>query len=132
MLTVLIPCFNEEKLLKESFNQILKSIKFCKIKKYEIIFIDDGSLDKSLSICKEIRARNKNIKIIQNKKNYGIGYNFFKGIKKSKEKYLIQIPADNSHPSKEIVKLLKFMKSNYDIVTTYYSNNSQRSKFRNF
>ena len=131
MLSVIIPCFNEEKLVKKSFLEIEKALKLSKISKYEIIFIDDGSKDKSYLIIKKLSKKNKNIKIIKNMKNYGIGYNFFKGVKISKGKYLIQIPADNSHPSKEISKILKLINKKYDLVTTYYSNNAERSTFRN-
>ncbi len=131
MLSVIVPFYNEEKLIKKSFLEILKALKYSKIRKYEVIFIDDGSQDKSLSIVKNLKKKNKNIKIFENKKNFGIGYNFFKGISKSKGKYLIQIPSDNSHPSKEIFKIIKFVNKDYDIVTTYYSNNVQRSYFRN-
>ena len=131
MLSVIIPCFNEEKLVKNSLLEILKAIKLSKINKYEIIFIDDGSEDRSCLIVERFRKNNKNIKIIKNKKNFGIGYNFFKGVQKSKEKYLIQIPADNSHPSIEISKILKLINKKYDLVTTYYSNNAERSYFRN-
>ena len=131
MLTVIIPCFNEETLVKKSFVQIFKALKYSKILKYEIIFIDDGSKDKSLSIVQKLQKQNKKIKILINKKNYGIGYNFFKGISKSKGKYLIQIPADNSHPFKEISKIIKLYKKDYDIVTTFYSNSAQRSFLRN-
>ena len=131
MLSVVIPCYNEEKLVKKTISEILKAIKFCKIKKYEIIFIDDGSKDRSLEIVKKSFKKSKKIRIYKNEKNFGIGYNFFKGVSKSKEKYLILIPSDNSHPASEISKILKFTNSEYDIVTTYYSNNDQRSFFRN-
>ena len=131
MLSVIIPCYNEETLVKKSFVEIFKALKDSKITQYEIIFFDDGSIDSSLSIVENLQRQNKKIKIIRNKKIYGIGYNFFKGISKSKGKYLIQIPADNSHPSKEISKILKLYGKGYDIVTTYYSNNAQRSFFRN-
>ena len=53
MLSVIIPCYNEEKLVKKTISEVLKAIKFCKIKKYEIVFIDDGSKDKSLEIVKK-------------------------------------------------------------------------------
>ena len=82
-------------------------------------------------LLENFKKQNKKIKILINKKNYGIGYNFFKGISKSKGKYLIQIPADNSHPFKEISKIIQFNKKDYDIVTTFYSNSAQRSFFRN-
>ena len=132
MLSVIIPCFNEEKLIEASIAEVLKAINNCKIKIYEIIFIDDGSNDKSLAIVKKIQRKNKKIKIFINKKNFGIGYTFFKGIKHCKGKYLIQIPSDNSHPASEISKILKLTNKGYDIVTTFYSNNYERSAFRNF
>ena len=56
---------------------------------------------------------------------------FLKVYLKSKGKYLIQIPADNSHPFKEISKIISLKNQNYDIVTTFYSNNTERSFFRN-
>ena len=131
MLSVIIPCYNEEKHVNKTFIEIFKALKNCKIKNYEIIFIDDGSKDTSLSIVKKIKNKNKKIIIVKNKKNRGIGYNFFAGVSKSKGKYLIQIPADNSHPCKEISKIINFTNRDHDIVTTYYTNNTQRSFFRN-
>ena len=38
MLSIIIPCYNEEKLVKKTFSEVLKAIKFCRIKNYEIIF----------------------------------------------------------------------------------------------
>ena len=122
MLSILVPCYNEELLVKSSFKEIIKSLKSNKIKKYEIILIDDGSVDKSLTIVEKLQEKN----------NYGMGYNFFTGNKKSKGKYLILLPADNSHPASEISKMLNYIGSDYDLVTTYYSNhNKSRSIFRN-
>ena len=108
MLSVVIPCFNEETLVKKSFTEIFKALKDSKIIQYEIIFFDDGSKDSSLSIVENLQRQNKKIKIIRNKKNYGIGYNFFKGISKSKGKYLIQIQQIIRTHQKKLVKYLNF------------------------
>ena len=70
MLSVIVPFYNEEKLIKKSFLEILKALKYSKIRKYEVIFIDDGSQDKSLSIVKNLKKKNKKIKIFENKKNF--------------------------------------------------------------
>ena len=131
MLSIIIPCYNEEKLVKKTFSEVLKAIKFCRIKNYEIIFIDDCSKDKSFEIVNKNFKNFKKIKIYKNEKNFGIGYNFYKGVSKSKERYLILIPSDNSHPATEISKIFQFLNSEYDIVTTYYSNSNERSLFRN-
>jgi len=130
MLSVIIPCYNEEKLVKKTISEVLKAIKFCKVKKYEIIFIDDGSKDKSLEIVKKNFKKLKKIKIYKNEKNFGIGFVFFKGVKIVKGNYLILIPEDNSHKSKEISKMISFYNKNYDFVTTYYQNSGERRKFR--
>ena len=130
MLSILIPCLNEETLINKTFKEIFKSLKKLKIKKYEIIFIDDGSSDKSLNFARKIKKKNKKIIISINKKNFGLGYNFFKGIKLAKGNYFIFIPCDNSHPSNEISKILKYMNSKYDLTTTYYSNRSKQNFIR--
>ena len=67
MLSVIIPCYNEEKHVNKTFIEIFKALKNCKIKNYEIIFIDDGSKDTSLSIVKKIKNKNKKIIIVKNK-----------------------------------------------------------------
>ena len=46
-LSIVVPCFNEESNLANTYNEIIKSLKKSKIKKYEIIFIDDCSTDKT-------------------------------------------------------------------------------------
>ena len=130
MLSVIIPCYNEEKLVKKSISEILKAIKFCKIKKYEIIFIDDGSKDRSLKIVKKSFKKSEKIRIYKNEKNFGIGYVFFRGVKLARGNYLILIPSDNPHKPREISKVINYYNKDYDIVTTYYTNSGERPIFR--
>ena len=130
MLTILIPCFNEETLIEKTFTQVNKSLKILDIKNYEIIFIDDGSTDKSFEKINEIAKIDERVITIKNKRNYGLGYNIQKGIRISRGDYFIFIPGDNSHSSNEIIKILEFINSNYDLITTYYSNRSEQSFLR--
>ena len=62
MLTVIIPCFNEETLVKKSFVQIFKALKYSKILKYEIIFIDDGSKDEVFRLYKNFKNKIKKLR----------------------------------------------------------------------
>lgn len=130
MLSILIPCFNEEKLLQKSYIEIIKSLKNLNIKNYEIIFIDDGSKDNTLNLIKKIKKINNKVNIFVNKKNMGLGYNFKKGLKNSKGKYFILIPSDNSHRSSQIIKIFKYIDKGYDLITTYYSNRYKQNFFR--
>ncbi len=130
MLSILLPCYNEEKLLIKSYLEVIKSLKNLKIKNYEIIFIDDGSTDNSINLIKKLKRKNKKVKLLINKKNMGLGYNFKKGLKISKGEYFIFIPSDNSHSSSQIIKILKYKDKDYDFITTYYTNRFKQNFFR--
>ena len=55
MLSVIIPCYNEETLVEKSFIEIIKALKDSKIAKYEIIFFDDNSQDNSLEVVNKYK-----------------------------------------------------------------------------
>ena len=74
-LTIILPLYNEEKRLKESFKKISKFLANNRIKIKELIFVDDGSTDNSSEMIKKYikrnNLRNKNLKLINYKKNKG-------------------------------------------------------------
>ncbi len=120
MLTVIIPCFNEEERLLNSFLEVKKTLEVINITDYEIIIVDDGSTDQSFEIAKNISNLNLNTLVFQNKKNLGLGYVFFKGVKIATGNYIIYVPSDNSHKSEELSKLFSYYNKNYDFVSTFY------------
>ena len=131
MLSFIVPCLNEEELVEKSIKEIIKAIHLVNLKDYEIIIIDDYSTDTTWEIISNLKKKNKNIKLIRNHRNLGLGYNFKKGYEISKKDNIILIPSDNSHSAKEISKIISNIGKNFDVVTTYYSNTSQRSFLRN-
>lgn len=131
MLSFIVPCLNEEELVEKSIREIVKAIHLVNLKDYEIIIIDDYSTDSTWQIISNLKKKNKNIKLIRNHRNLGLGYNFKKGYEISKKDNIILIPSDNSHSAEEISKIISNIDKNFDVVTTYYSNTSQRSFLRN-
>ena len=127
-ISFIIPSYNESKKILKTINEITQAIKKINIKKYEIIVIDDNSTDSTLKILKNTKI--KNLIIYKNKNNLGFGGSIKKGFKLAKNKKISWIPGDNSHPHKEIEKILNDYKLNLDIVSTYYSNSNQRAFYR--
>ncbi len=130
-LSIVVPCFNEESNLANTYNEIIKSLKKSKIKKYEIIFIDDCSIDKTKLIIKKISKKNKNIKILTNKKNLGLGASVLRGYKIARSDYCTYVPGDNSHPSKGLVMIYKkidFKKKN--IIIPFVPDTASRNFLR--
>ena len=125
MISIVVPCYCEKKNIFATLNQIILSLKLVKIKNYEIIVIDDCSVDNSFELIKKKYKKNKKFKIFKNKKNLGFGGTIKKGIDLSNYNNSMFIPGDNSHPKSEIIKFLKNI-NKYDIFSTHYINNKDR------
>ena len=132
MISFIVACFNEEKNILKTVNSIKKAVIKCKIKKYEILIINDKSTDNSYKILKKNFSKKlKKIKIFSNKLNLGYGGCIKKGINFSRGKYVIWVPGDNSHKPEELSKIL-ILKNRYDIISTFYTNTETRNRFRDF
>ena len=94
-LSIVIPVYNSEKILPTLLNSILKKIPK-KIKKYEIILVNDCSFDQSWKIIKKFSSK-KNIKGINLKYNYGQHYAIFTGLKYAKGNQIICMDDDMQH-----------------------------------
>lgn len=123
-LTVLIPLYNKEKLIKLALNQTIKLVKDLD---YEIIVIENESTDNSKQeIEKYLKNCNENIKLISTKKGLGIALKA--GIELSNKEYLTCIPADFSTGTSEI----NFFKlaTNLDYVISTRTHDLSNSKQR--
>ena len=98
--SIIIPCFNEKKTIK----QLIKKVDKINIKK-EIIIIDDGSFDGTTTILKKIK--NKNIKVIYKKKNGGKGSAIKKALKFIKGDLVLIQDADLEYNPNDYYKLIK-------------------------
>tara|TARA_B100001287_G_scaffold273053_1_gene275802 strand:+ start:1006 stop:1704 length:699 start_codon:yes stop_codon:yes gene_type:complete len=127
MITFIVCAFNEEKNILNTINEIENACNKNSISEYEIICIDDGSIDNTYSILNNLNS--SNIRIIKNIKNLGYGASVKVGAKEANKEYITWIPGDNSHPASEISKLLVLLKK-YDIISTFYSNSHERDSFR--
>lgn len=131
MYSFIVPCYNEGQSVEDTCKEIILALKGLKKKlDYEIIIIFDSGNIETLNKIKVIKKKNKRIKFIKNKNNLGYGGSVKRGIFFSKNKYIMWIPGDNSHPASEILKLIK-RAFDFDLVSTYYPNTKSRSLFRN-
>ncbi|MBI5206332.1 MAG: glycosyltransferase, partial [Candidatus Firestonebacteria bacterium] len=114
-LSIIIPLFNEAPCLQELFSEVSSAVIPLNIK-YEIIFVDDGSLDNSFSVLKEIHEKYPSIvKIIQFRKNYGKSAALSEGFKLALGKIIITMDADLQDDPKEIPNFLNTINEGYDL-----------------
>ena len=92
-ISLIIPCYNYEKLLIKNYHKLQKKIKNIN-EDFEIIYIDDGSTDKTYKKLNFLKKKNKKIKIIKNRFNFGKSYSLIRGIKHSKYNKIVIYDCD--------------------------------------
>lgn len=89
-LSIIVPIYNGEQYISECLNSILYSKK----DSFEVIIVNDGSTDNSLTICKEYLEKDNRIKLI-NQNNYGVSCSRNKGIEQAVGKYIMFVDCDD-------------------------------------
>ena len=113
--SIVVPVFNEEEVLNEFYKRL--TIAMDKLKeKYEIIFVNDGSIDNSLEIMKKLHSNDKRIKIISFSRNFGHQMAITAGIDYASGEAVVTIDADLQDPPEMIPELIKKWKEGYDVV----------------
>jgi glycosyltransferase involved in cell wall biosynthesis len=127
-LSLVIPVYNEEENL-ENLNQKIKEVLTNSGYQYEIIFVNDGSIDKSFEILKKIAAFGPDIKIINFRKNFGQTAALAAGINHAQGEIIVPLDADLESNPADIPKLLAKIKEGYDIVSGWRKNRWQNKFF---
>ncbi|NOZ47731.1 MAG: glycosyltransferase [Chlorobi bacterium] len=116
-LSIVVPLFNEDESLKELFEWIERVVE-AEHYEWEVIFIDDGSNDKSWEIIEELAHSSKNVKGIKFQRNYGKSAALHSAFQISKGEVVITMDADMQDSPDEIPGLYKMVKEeNWDIVS---------------
>jgi glycosyltransferase involved in cell wall biosynthesis len=116
LLSVVIPLLNEEEnipYLYAELNEVMASIKGG----YELIFIDDGSKDKSLQLLKELQEKDEHVVIINFRKNFGQTAAMAAGFDYALGEVIVTMDADLQNDPHDIPLLLEKIKEGNDVVT---------------
>ncbi len=128
-ISYIVPAYNEEKNIKDTLSDLLDLKKDFPHLIFEIIVINDGSIDHTEKIIKKNFKNNKLISYYKNNHNLGLGETLKKGISLAKNERFIFIPGDNDL-SREILKKLLSSIDDADIIMTYFMNDDIRGKTR--
>lgn len=118
-ISVVIPLYNEEESLPELqawIQRVMKANGFS----YEIIFVNDGSTDRSWQVIEELASSHKEVKGIKFRRNYGKSPALFCGFEKAEGDVVITMDADLQDSPDEIPELYRMItKDGYDLVSGY-------------
>lgn len=122
-ISVVVPIYNEEESLRECNNRLLNVLDNIQ-SDYEIIYVNDGSKDTSLTILKELAKNNKKIKVLSFSRNFGHQAAVSAGIEHSKGNCVVLIDGDLQDPPELISDMISKWNEGFDVV---YGKRSKRN-----
>jgi len=114
-LSIISPVYNEEEHIVELYFRLSKVLSKLD-KPYEIIFVDDGSTDRTYPLIKDLKLQDDKIKIIRFMRNFGKHLALMSGFNQAKGKVIVSIEGNLKSPPEQIPNLLEKLDKGYDVV----------------
>lgn len=119
LISLVVPCYNEEDAIPLFYEAIKKQIKKMDYVDFELIFINDGSKDKTLEIIRELSRKDKVVRYVSFSRNFGKEAAMYAGFKNSKGDYVTTMDVDLQDPPYLLESMYKGIKEEgYDCVAT--------------
>lgn len=120
LLTVIVPCYNEEENVKFFYEELMKNQSFFTSKglEVEVLYIDDGSKDKTVEEVKKLRKKAENVHLVSFSRNFGKEAAIYAGFQKAKGDYVVMMDADLQDPPSLLPEMFSYLEQGYDSVAT--------------
>ncbi|MDD3242006.1 MAG: glycosyltransferase family 2 protein [Bacilli bacterium] len=134
MISVVVPCYNEEEALPHFYKEIVKIAKEMDDKvDFEFLFVNDGSKDDTLDMLRDLSKRDDRVRYISFSRNFGKEAAMFAGLENSKGDYVTVMDADLQDPPKLLIDMYDLItKDGYDCVATRRSTRKGEPPIRSF
>ncbi|GAB6075566.1 glycosyltransferase family 2 protein [Desulfurobacterium crinifex] len=120
-ISIVIPVYNEEEnvpILYDKLKEVLEKIPY----DYEIIFVDDGSTDRTREILEEIASKDKKVKVIEFARNFGQTPAMMAGMDYATGDVIVTMDGDLQNDPEDIPRLLEKIEEGYDVVSGWRKN----------
>lgn len=115
-ITIIIPAYNEEEALNKLYERLQNVVNKIENYEFELLFVNDGSKDKTGEILKELRRQDERVSYINFSRNFGKETAMIAGMDYSKGDAIIFMDADLQDPPELIPELIKYWEEGYDDV----------------
>lgn len=120
LLSVIVPCYNEEENVEVFYMELMKNDTYFQKKdiEIEILYIDDGSMDKTVAEVKRLRERDERVHLISFSRNFGKESAMYAGLEKAKGDYVVVMDVDLQDPPSLLPEMFSYLEQGYDSVAT--------------
>jgi len=132
-ISVIVPCYNEQESLPYFYDEIAKVTSEIPNVEFEILFVDDGSKDNTLTIAKALNNKDRRIKYISFSRNFGKESAIFAGLQNVAGDYVVIMDADLQDPPIMLTEMYdSLIKEDYDCVATRRTTRKGEPPIRSF
>ena len=129
-ITMVIPVYDEEKVVNECYKRVKESLEKIENYTYEIIFVNDGSKDKTLEILEDIAQKDEQVKVISFSRNFGHQAAVTAGLKEVTGDAIVIIDADLQDPPELIPDMIKKWEEGFEVIYGKRSTRKGESAFK--
>ncbi|MCI1858268.1 MAG: glycosyltransferase family 2 protein [Sporolactobacillus sp.] len=115
-ISILIPAYNEETVLNQCYERLINVIKLLPSYIFEILFVNDGSQDSTLSVIKSLHMEDDRVSYVDLSRNFGKEIAMIAGLDYAKGDAVVLMDADLQDPPELIPKMVKYWQQGYDDV----------------
>lgn len=120
LLSVIVPCYNEEESVADFYTELMKNSGFFEEKELELelLYVDDGSKDKTAEEIKKLRKKDERVHLISFSRNFGKEAGIYAGLQNAKGDYLVVMDVDLQDPPSLLPEMFQYIEQGYDSVAT--------------
>jgi polyisoprenyl-phosphate glycosyltransferase len=130
LLSVVIPCFNEEPVLRAAHERLTQAVSRIEGFEHELIFIDDGSRDRTFEILAELQSHDSHTRVLKLSRNFGHQIAVTAGLEAAKGEVVVVIDADLQDPPEVISEMIKLWREGNHVVYGSRTTRVGESRFK--
>lgn len=134
ILSVIVPCYNEEENVPYFYEELMKQNSYFKDKdiEFEIIYVNDGSKDKTVEEVKKLHEKDERVHLVSFSRNFGKEAAIYAGLSKAKGDFAVLMDADLQDPPAMLPEMYSYIEEGYDSVATRRVNRKGEPVIRSF
>ena len=133
LISIIIPCFNEEEMVPLFYNKMADIMAATQIVDFELIFVNDGSVDKTLDVLRQLSEADERVRYLSFSRNFGKEAAMFAGLQHATGDYVAVMDVDLQDPPELLPVMYKTLKSEqWDCVGTKRVNRNGEPRIRSF
>ncbi len=130
LLSVVVPCYNEEEVLRETHRRLVETLEDPALPEFEIVYVDDGSRDATGMILQQIQAHDRRVRVVRFSRNFGHQIAVTAGIEHAAGDAVVLIDADLQDPPEVIREMVARWREGFDVAYGQRTDREGESAFK--